>query len=778
MDEEDVAAQERLRQRYPVTSLFGDSGTGRDYRIDPPTPEEQAANRAAFSSFIFGPERRSVLPGADEASRPERFIRDWGASEQEFRLSGQRFSEGNVRSGFGWGMLGLAGAIPFAGDIAQGVGKVVRGVGGAADVGRGAGEVADVARAAGEVSDVARTIPEGRWVENSNAEEVPVDFLRQFAEFDRGAKPLGTNIDDLAREITERGFDDALILEVDPSGRALLIEGNHRLEAALRLGLDNVPVRIVTSRPGRLADSGVAVDVAEGLRSGNLLKPSDVFSQETIGRVAGDAQQAQRSIDRLRSAARFDPEEATYGSMIMDDLFEPQVPRTVYHVAPRSARTNIETGGLDPSSATWNTGAGQGDMWYEEALWQRLGDQGEMIPTEYRPEGIYLFDDLEAARQYARNGGDIYEVDLARIAEDGGPVIRDPSVAGNWDYVDDFDRAYVTRVVPEGYFRRVDEIEGEGLETAIQAARKPAVESLVPVQILSSGKRVPDYTYPQNTVNQLNDFQNMPMTIPEFGRLNKQWMDVQDDVLASYQGYLLGPEAQIVDELGALSHWQYVGNENIQSILRTGQMPALDSYERAVRDLSGSYSIPRDQVQAILRTRAEQAMPLLDDLIANSSSHGGFISYRGVDRASIDAAFGDDFYSTLATNPEDLIGLSWTDDAFSATSLSPRRAREFAIGERPRPDTMGVLFAIEVPNGVGAAPVNGYLNMFTPAFSNEFEMLLGRGTTFRITDVVTPADQFELINPKWNNMQWNASEGVWDQLRTDAIPIVYVEVVP
>lgn len=632
----DAAAQARLRGQYPADTMFGESGTGRDYREQPRTAAEQAATRKAFASALFGPERESILPGEQQASRGERFLRDWGASEQEFRLAGQRFSEGQIGAGFGWGALAMAGAIPFFGDIAQG----------AARAGRIASQAADVGRAA---------------------------------------------------------------------------------------------------------------------------KAAD---------VVGDAAQAQRSVDRLRAAARFDPETATYDQLTMDDIFEANIPDTVYHVAPRSARESIDAVGLDPNSSTWNTGAGQGDMWYEEALWQRLGDSGEMIPTEYRPEGIYLFEDLEAARDYARNGGDIYEVDLSRVAEDGGPVIRDPSNAHNWEYLLNEERAYVTRLVPEGYFRRIEEIEGEGLETMIQTARQPSVESLVPVEILSSGKRVPRYDYTFDTVSVLDDFQNMPTTIPEFGRLNAQWMDVEEDLLVQYQSYLLGPEAQIVDELGALSHWQYVGNNNIQSILRTGEMPTLDSFEQALLDISGAYSIPRDQVEAILRTRAEQAIPLLDDLIANSSTHGGFISYRGVDRASIDAAFGDDFYATLSTNPEDLIGLSWTDEAFSATSLSPARAREFALGERPRPSTMGVLFAIEVPNGVGAAPVNGYLNMFQPRFVGEFEMLLGRGTQFRITDVATPADQFELINPRYNHMVWDPEAGIWQELRTDAIPIVYLEVVP
>jgi len=134
----DAAAQARLREQYPADTMFGESGTGRDYREQPRTAAEQAAARKAFASVLFGPERESILPGEQQASRGERFLRDWGASEQEFRLAGQRFSEGQIGAGFGWGALAMAGAIPFFGDIAQGVARAGRGVRGAAATARAA----------------------------------------------------------------------------------------------------------------------------------------------------------------------------------------------------------------------------------------------------------------------------------------------------------------------------------------------------------------------------------------------------------------------------------------------------------------------------------------------------------------------------------------------------------------------------------------------------------------------------------------------------------------
>jgi hypothetical protein len=140
---------------------------------------------------------------------------------------------------------------------------------GAAAAGRGGSEAAGATR--------------GSWVSDPNAEEVSVAFLRQFREQDRGRRSLGTNVDELAEQISTRGFDDALILEVDPSGRAVLIEGNHRLAAAEQLGLDRVPVRVITSSEGRLSGSGAEIAVREGLRPGNLLKPSDVFDVDILG---------------------------------------------------------------------------------------------------------------------------------------------------------------------------------------------------------------------------------------------------------------------------------------------------------------------------------------------------------------------------------------------------------------------------------------------------------------------------------------------------------------
>jgi hypothetical protein len=128
--DEDLAAQSRLRESFEGgLDLFKGAGSGRDYRVEPVTAEETAERREALKRFgaelAFGPERKSVVSGG-AASRPERLLRDWVASEQEFRTAGERAGEGRFGAAAGWGVLGLAGVVPFFGDALQGAIKAGR----------------------------------------------------------------------------------------------------------------------------------------------------------------------------------------------------------------------------------------------------------------------------------------------------------------------------------------------------------------------------------------------------------------------------------------------------------------------------------------------------------------------------------------------------------------------------------------------------------------------------------------------------------------------------
>jgi hypothetical protein len=125
--------------------------------------------------LAFGPERESWVPGVGEAPRLERTLRDWGLSEQEFRLAGERASEGRVGPAVGWGALAVAGAVPFVGQAGRGIVKGVTGVG------RAAGAAADVARGA-EVANISTP----RWyplVPASKAQEAsPFPRLLDYPE--------------------------------------------------------------------------------------------------------------------------------------------------------------------------------------------------------------------------------------------------------------------------------------------------------------------------------------------------------------------------------------------------------------------------------------------------------------------------------------------------------------------------------------------------------------------------------------------------------------------
>ena len=93
----------------------------------------------------------------------------------------------------------------------------------------------------------------------TNAALVKTDYIKKFIEFDRAgsqatpdysAKTIANITDDLK---SGKGFTDPLILDyyVSDSGELLLKlgEGNHRLQAALKAGLDSVPVAIVKGSP-------------------------------------------------------------------------------------------------------------------------------------------------------------------------------------------------------------------------------------------------------------------------------------------------------------------------------------------------------------------------------------------------------------------------------------------------------------------------------------------------------------------------------------------------
>jgi hypothetical protein len=144
---------------------------------------------------------------------------------------------------------------------------------------------------------------------------------------------------------------------------------------------------------------------------------------------------------------------------------EPNPPKTMYHVAPKSAREDIIKNGLDAKDQTWNTGVGMSgqEVFRDEHLWTK-DDEGNDWAYEYRPTGVYMFDDLDRARAYAGDDDNIYEIDTV---SNGREIIRDPVSAVNWDYLMDEEKSWVTRYVQPESLKLLNEDTAEPEPTPI-----------------------------------------------------------------------------------------------------------------------------------------------------------------------------------------------------------------------------------------------------------------------------------------------------------------------
>jgi hypothetical protein len=210
--------------------------------------------------------------------------------------------------------------------------------------------------------------------------------------------------------------------------------------------------------------------------------PDDHFGGDTVGyfpskdEALAHAARRRAEIDTTVDESWRDvPFDADGDSDIAYYIEEPNPPAKLYHVAPRAMRERILANGLDASGQTWNTGAG-GTEWYaDEWLWTN-GDDGEPFRFEYRPTGVYMFSTRERADEYAsgwtKRGKpqDVYEIDTEA---NGREIIRDPSIAGNWDaYVDEEDQSYVTRYVEPSALTLIHGAE-DGDQLSLDAAREP-----------------------------------------------------------------------------------------------------------------------------------------------------------------------------------------------------------------------------------------------------------------------------------------------------------------
>jgi hypothetical protein len=148
-----VPRRRRERGLLPTGTPFVPSGSDRRGQEALEGIRRGAAATTPFlNEMLFGPERQSAFVG--DATWAERFARDWGLSEQEFRTAVERAEEGRYGRAAGWGLLGLAGVVPIGGDIVQGIFKAGRTASNVAEAAADVARVSDAGVAARPLSNV------------------------------------------------------------------------------------------------------------------------------------------------------------------------------------------------------------------------------------------------------------------------------------------------------------------------------------------------------------------------------------------------------------------------------------------------------------------------------------------------------------------------------------------------------------------------------------------------------------------------------------------------
>lgn len=106
-------------------------------------------------------------------------------------------------------------------------------------------------------------------------EMVPTSSMHPLREYDREKQP-NTDLDALTEDIRTNGIREPMILLYGQDDRKAVIgEGNHRLAAAERLGMEEVPARV--ARYSRVGDRGGPVPGYQGEGHVNAdLRPSQI----------------------------------------------------------------------------------------------------------------------------------------------------------------------------------------------------------------------------------------------------------------------------------------------------------------------------------------------------------------------------------------------------------------------------------------------------------------------------------------------------------------------
>jgi hypothetical protein len=150
--------------------------------------------------------------------------------------------------------------------------------------------------------DIKLMLDENWYSDDTDVELVPVSELIKFREFDRKVSPKYNkensvdNINHLKFMFQKDGVKSPLIIEYSKEDNAvLIIEGNHRLNSAIDLGMEYLPARVVLKKYSKFSKNqlknAMKVSGVEANEFGYIpsnMKPSKVGIQGTKPIVFGD----------------------------------------------------------------------------------------------------------------------------------------------------------------------------------------------------------------------------------------------------------------------------------------------------------------------------------------------------------------------------------------------------------------------------------------------------------------------------------------------------------
>lgn len=232
-----------------------------------------------------------------------------------------------------------------------------------------------------------------------------------------------------------------------------------------------------------------------------------------------------------------------------------------------------------------------------------------------------------------------------------------------------------------------------------------------------------------------------------------------------YDGYEVG------NYLEAMMYWNRVGNVNITSELRTGDLPYGDAdFDSALRTMEQRYRGKSLALQHLEKLNRDTMDILLSE--GTVTTHPEFIAYRGIGADSAAKWLGPDGWLAARVAPELLIGAEIADPAFLAMSVSSRSAELFTNSYLNK----GPLFQLRVPSDEPIIPISANIDKFNASHTGENEILLHPNRRLRIVHIATPdeimrnyrmldgsrltdnAENLSLVGGGTNRGQW---QGPW-----------------